>query len=162
MESKPCSTASWTLPSQILTRLWCRDRLEETTSNAGTWSEGQNRQTGGDKTFYRRLTIPCKPNQTQALISLISMHVYVCASTPAVWLWSNRRVLIHTVPGQWRKAPYCRDTSLSHTACAVSSSSGIPRFSPASRFRWWSCSSREARRTQGLRTMFSSCALTNL
>lgn len=120
---KPCSKASWTRPSEILTRPRWRERLEETTSEGAVWSEGEEDDTSAAG-IYRR-----EEEQTSG-----------------------------PVPGQWRKAPNCRDRSLSHTALWVSSSREVPRLSPAA----WSCSSRQARRTHGFRTMFSSWARTTL
>lgn len=51
---KPCSIASWTLPSQILTRPRCRERLEETTSDGGTWSEGEKEKSELDEEEKKR------------------------------------------------------------------------------------------------------------
>lgn len=42
---RPCPDASWTLPSEMLSSPRCRDRLEDTTSDGGVWSEERSKTT---------------------------------------------------------------------------------------------------------------------
>ncbi len=61
----PASRRSWTLPSQILTRPWCRERLEETTSDGGTWSEGEKEKSLHIKPYQSLLVSPCEHTESQ-------------------------------------------------------------------------------------------------